>query len=566
MKPSALARSVLLHLLLVASTASSSSNVNARRCKCFPGDACWPSQRAWENFNKTVGGRLVRTVPLGSPCHDPHYDEALCETLKNDWRYSEVHIKSSSSMQDPIFAGASCDPFTPRNTSCQLGNYVHYAVDATGPQDIAQTIRFATKNNIRLVIRNTGHDYMGRSTGAGGLATWVHHLKGVDILDWADAEYTGKAAKMAAGTQGCELIEALSSHGLVAVTGQCPTVGVAGGYTQSGGHSPLSTAFGLSAHNTLEFEVVTADGRLVTASPSSNADLFWALSGSGAGNYGVVVSVTLKVHPEAVTSGASFTIAQPGLNYPAIVNAWHDALPDVLDAGMMVTYYAASNAFGVLSLTGYNRTQAEVAAALAPFATALAGLGSSMQPAYTQFDTYHEHYVHSYGPLPVGSFGTAGEWLMGGRLLSRGALPGLGPELNETLSLGVALIGQAVSVARFDAPDVRAVAPHWRDAAVMASFVLPFDFAAPFQNMAARQDYITESVMPRIEAATPGGGAYINEADFQQPDWQQVFYGGHYPKLKAVKRRYDPKGLFYNSIAVGSERWEVLNNGRMCEA
>lgn len=314
-------------------------------------------------------------------------------------------------------------------------------MDVTEPQEIAKTIRFAAKDKIRLVIRNTGHDYMGQPTGAGGLAIWTHHLKGVDVLDWTDAEYTGKAAKIAAGTQGFELVEALSSHGLVAVTGQCPTVGVAGGYTQSGGHSPLSTAFGLSADNTLEFEVVTADGRLVTASPSSNADLFWALSGSGAGNYGFVGSVTLRVHPEAVTSSASFTIAESDLDYPGIVNAWHDALPAVLDAGMMVMYYAASNAFGILTLTGYNRTQVDVAAALAPFATALAGLGFSMQPAYTQFDTYYEHYVHSYGPLTVGSFGTAGDWLMGGRLLARGALPGMGPALNETLSLGVALIG-----------------------------------------------------------------------------------------------------------------------------
>lgn len=99
----------------------------------------------------------------------------------------------------------------------------------------------------------------------------------------------------------------------------------------------------------------------------------------------------------------------------------------------------------------------------------------------------------------------------------------------------------------------------------MASFVLPFDFAAPFQAMVARQNYITESVMPRIETVTPGGGAYINEADFQQPDWQQVFYGGHYPRLKAVKRQYDPQGLFYNPTALGSEGWEVLDIGRLCQ-
>jgi len=219
-------------------------------------------------------------------------------------------VNSSSSVQAPIFANASCDPFTPQNTSCLLGNYVRYAVNVTGPDDIAATIRFADENNIRLVIRNTAHDYVGRSTGAGGLAIWTHYLQGVEVKDWFDADYTGKAAKVAAGAQGFEVLEPASAAGLVVVTGECPSVGIAGGYTQSGGHSPLSTAFGLSADNTLEFEVVTADGQFVTANPSSpaHADLFWALSGSGAGNYGVVVSVTLKAHPDAITSAASFTI------------------------------------------------------------------------------------------------------------------------------------------------------------------------------------------------------------------------------------------------------------------
>jgi FAD/FMN-containing dehydrogenase len=551
--------------LLVLASLFLLANSSRTCCKCFPGDACWPSRLEWDRFNTTVGGRLIQTVPLGLPCHDPHYDAALCETLQTEWHFSPVHIESSSSVQDPIFANASCDPFTPRSMPCLLGNYVRYAVNVTGPEDIVATIRFADANNIRLVIRNTAHDYMGRSTGAGALAIWTHYLKGVEVIDWSDAQYTGKAAKIAAGVQGFEISEATSD--VIVVTGECPTVGVAGGYTQSGGHSPLSTAFGLSADNTLEFEVVMADGQLVTASPSSPkyADLFWALSGSGAGNYGVVVSVTLKAHPEAVTSGTAFTIDQPGLDYQAVVDAWHAALPDLLDSGTMVTYYASTNIIGILSITGYDRTQANIEEALAPFITSMAALGYSLQPNYTQFDTYHEHYAHYYGPLPTGSLDAAGEWLMGGRLISRQALAHIGPTLNTTLHLGVALIGQAMNVSRFAHPATRAVLPQWRDAVVMSSYVIPYSFDVPFSDMLADQDYITNTVLPVIESATPGAGAYINEADFQQENWQEVFYGSNYPKLLAIKKKYDPKGLFYNTIAVGSEKWEIRDDGRMCE-
>lgn len=56
------------------------------------------------------------------------------------------------------FANQSCDPFTDRTTPCKLGNYVSYAVEVTSAQDIAETIKFARNNNIRFLVRNTGHE------------------------------------------------------------------------------------------------------------------------------------------------------------------------------------------------------------------------------------------------------------------------------------------------------------------------------------------------------------------------------------------------------------------------
>ena len=65
---------------------------------------------------------------------------------------------SSSSVMAPFFANQSCDPYTPESQPCTLGNYVDYAINVTKPSDIAKGIAFATKNNIRLVVRNTGHE------------------------------------------------------------------------------------------------------------------------------------------------------------------------------------------------------------------------------------------------------------------------------------------------------------------------------------------------------------------------------------------------------------------------
>ena len=119
--------------------------------------------------------------------------------------------------------------------------------------------------------------YLGKSTGAGALSVWTHYLKDIEFSDWSDKHYKGKAIKMGAGVQGFEAMAAAAAQGLVSVGGECPTVGVAGGYTQGGGHSALSTSFGLGADQTLEWEVVTASGKLVTASRTENEDLYWAL-------------------------------------------------------------------------------------------------------------------------------------------------------------------------------------------------------------------------------------------------------------------------------------------------
>lgn len=59
-------------------------------CKTFPGDRAWPSSSEWSSFNRTVGGRLVATVPLGTPCHGVTFDNAACASLKDQWQFEKI--------------------------------------------------------------------------------------------------------------------------------------------------------------------------------------------------------------------------------------------------------------------------------------------------------------------------------------------------------------------------------------------------------------------------------------------------------------------------------------------
>ncbi|EWZ31134.1 hypothetical protein BFJ70_g860 [Fusarium oxysporum] len=538
----------------------------ASDCKCFPGDSCWPSDDEWSHLNSTVGGRLVATVPLGSPCHDPKYDGEECERLQNEWLYSSVHTESSSSMMAPLFANQSCDPFQPRDKPCTLGNYVRYAVNTTSAEDVAATLKFAKESNIRFVIRNTGHDYLGRSTGAGSLAVWTHYLKGTEVIDWNDDHYQGKALKVGAGVQGFEALAAAHAENLVVVTGECPSVGLAGGYTQGGGHSALSTNFGLAADNTLEFDVITADGKFVKASRSENSDLYWAMSGGGTGNYGVIISATVRAHPEAQVSGAKFLVTapegRPELIYKAI-DAFHAALPKIVDSRVMIIYFFSDSFLQIPALTAYDKTEAEVKQILQPLADSLSDLGIKFEPNFTHFPSYYEHYDHYWGPLPAGNI-QVGTQLFGGRLLPRSKLKDFSPTARKLAEMGVIYIGVGLNVSRFGVNDANSVLPQWRDSIVQVSLTLPWDNEAPWEEMLATQKRMTEEIQPIIEAATPGAGAYINEADFQQKDWQETFYGVNYDNLLKIKKKYDPGHLFYSTVAVGSEAWSIANDGRMC--
>lgn len=87
--------SLLGHISVTTAFGGQTPLVHARNstaidCKCFPGDACWPSTAEWSALNATVEGRLIATVPLGSPCHDPGYDEEQCAYLQEQWTYTGI--------------------------------------------------------------------------------------------------------------------------------------------------------------------------------------------------------------------------------------------------------------------------------------------------------------------------------------------------------------------------------------------------------------------------------------------------------------------------------------------
>lgn len=404
------------------------------------------------------------------------------------------------------------------------------------------------------------------------MAVWTHHLKSTEVVSFSDEYYTGTAMKVGAGVQGWEAVEAASAAGLVVLSGECPTVGLAGGYTQGGGHSALSTEFGLGADQTLEFEVVTANGTVVTASRTQNTDLYWALSGGGGGTYGVVTSMTVRAYPDATIGGAQIELAAAyttEAKFDEIVSTFHAMLPNMTDAGAMVVYYVTDGVLFVNPVTVYNSTADYVKnTVLAPFLAAAAELAVPSTVAYSEL-AYYDHYEAYMGPLPYGNI-AAEAYQFGGRLVPRAALEGgniaaFSAAIRNITSAGVMAVGSAGDYSGPAGVD-NGVRSLWRDTTIAMQFTTAWDETAAWADMVAEQVLMTDTVMPVIEAATPGSGSYMNEADFRQADWQETFFGEKYDRLLEVKNAWDPENLFYILKGVGSEAWTVADDGRMCRA
>jgi FAD/FMN-containing dehydrogenase len=127
---------------------------------------------------------------------------------------------------NPLYYGMTCPiPASgdSANGTCTQGGYSEYAVKIQNVAQIQLAVNFARSLNLRLVIRNTGHDYNGRSVGKGALSIWTHGLKEIQYVEkYKSPAYSGPVFKVGAGVQGFELLQAADKYGVSAVTGICP--------------------------------------------------------------------------------------------------------------------------------------------------------------------------------------------------------------------------------------------------------------------------------------------------------------------------------------------------------
>lgn len=405
----------------------------------------------------------------------------------------------------PVYANHSCSPWSPRDVACDVGAYVQYAINVSTAEHVAKTIRFAREKNIRLVIRNTGHEYvsstlliyfhvttfsrshmlnwspsyLGKSSGPKSLAIWTHHLKSLQVLDWNDKVYQGPALMVGAGVQSLDVLPFAAQYNLTAVTGDCPSVGFAGGYIQGGGHSHLASKYGMAADQTLEFEVVDAQGEYRQVNRHRNPDLFWALSGGGAGTFAVVLSVTVRAYPNLPTARAQLAFDTHELApsiFMDLVLIFQQLLPGWHEKGCSGQYRFGRGEFIMPLLACYGLSTSEVEELLHPFMARLDSLEIGYESVTIGLDRFSDGYHDGWGGAYQDIVGIehVSSWL-----IPRSALlnPVKSTEVTEAI-LRMQNLGGYIGMQTFSpskdlaAATDNAVFPGWRDAALLVWVIL----------------------------------------------------------------------------------------------
>jgi len=158
-----------------------------------------------------------------------------------------------------------------------------------GVADVIASVNFAREHELLMAVRGGGHNVAGTAVADGGLVIDLSPMKGIRV------DLSAQTVRAEGGVTLGELDHETQAYGLATPLGVVSETGIAG-LTLNGGLGWLRRKYGLSSDNLVSADVVTADGRFLTASETENPDLFWGIRGGG-GNFGIATSFEYRLYP-----------------------------------------------------------------------------------------------------------------------------------------------------------------------------------------------------------------------------------------------------------------------------
>lgn len=480
-----------------------------------------------------------------------------------------------------------------------------YAVAARNTGEVVAAVNFARENNLRLVVKGGGHSYQDTSDAPNSLLIWMREMDAITLhgafvgQGCAGTQALQPAATVEAGAIWMHTYDAVTTKGGRYVQGGgCATVGVAG-LIQSGGFGSFSKNYGTAASGLLEVEIVTADGVARIANACTNPDLFWGIKGGDGGSLGVVTRLTLRTRELPDFFSAAFGAIRAASDAAIRLIGWFISFyADNLfnrHWGESVTFRPDNTLDIHMVFQGLDRQQAN--AVWRPFVDALTAsprdftlapaprivavpARSFWDPAYLD-RAFPGLLVADDRPgapadnvLYAGDRHEAGQFISGydsirmsAELLNNDQQSRLADALfASTRYWPMALhFNKGLAGAPVDA--VEAARDTSTNPAVLDAFALAICSASgppAFPAIPGHEPGLAESrrragavgrATDEMRKLVPNAGSYVSESNFFNENWPRAFWGPNYPRLAAVKKKYDPAGLFFVHHGVGSEEW-----------
>lgn len=302
--------------------------------------------------------------------------------------------------------------------------------------------------------------------------------------------------------------------------------------------------------------------------------LFADLSLQGGGStFGVLISVTVRIYPNVPYTNYIFAYNTTANSdtFWNLLTLFHSYLPSISEAGGMGYYFAwplqtaepdplkAAKLVGTFLMP--NKSPSEAVAIMAPMDAAINNAKWPAKVFSSNFSIPYPSFSAQWAQNPSQSVGTDAR--IGSRLLDKAALTGSQSALKTALRkstpapwpmLGHLVAGPGVRNATIPGSS-NAVLPAWRK--TVTHVVLPRMFVPGTPEEKVIPDDLRNVHVQALRDISPGMGAYVNECDPTEPNQPETFWGSNYARLLKIKRRWDPQGVFWCSICVGSEDWIV---------
>ncbi|KAL7937844.1 hypothetical protein V8C35DRAFT_293793 [Trichoderma chlorosporum] len=381
-----------------------------------------------------------------------------------------------------------------------------------------------------------------------------------------------------AGVLAEDAVAFFTQHGMMITVGGCPSVGIAGGFGQGGGHGPLSPTVGLMVDQAIEFDVVTMDGVFRTINKYNDPDLFWAMRGGGGQSYAILINYKLQLYPQVTWANwrLEATIAPPSDNVTE-----NTALRDILTtlADQQITWSENHIAgYNVISPTSLSlmemlpggeeplQTLQSVTASFRKLLIDLPGVNITLD-SYVSYPDQNAFYVGNteyWNHLAAvgASILTTSRLISKDHFESPARVNSLVTSTLEAMQKVVDQVGaQLAQQVQFlyltsvpsntpDADEETSVNPAWRDA--LWHFAPTTGWAPDTPATVVTQlTTAVRAALDIIKAPLDVQAAYLNEADPEEPDWEHVFFGKHYDKLLQIKRKWDPDTMLNCKACVG---------------